>query len=309
MFHFHPDHLKAASPVFSEVLFDKKQTGVRCCAVRKGNCRRAFTLVELLMSMAISSMLIVALAGIVTATQSAWQHTRGIEDSQSQINATFDRIKLMISQAGVYHISGQPPRAGLAVVTNSWNSIDIPNTLVVWSGGRQGGLSAQGTITRLPQLSEILIYTVDPADAHNLIEIAFPDANTTIDFNSASFNNTIRSAINSSQAESALLSNRVKCSQYLLSGTPWGPAVGNVFFSLVKTPSDSSLGSVSPGTAAWMNLAWPQGTASASSGLRQVTVNCEVQFETAEQTDLNEVNSTSALPFFASGTRYYAYTP
>ncbi len=261
------------------------------------------------MSMAISSILIVALAGIVTATQSAWQHTRGIEDSLAQINASFDRIKLMISQAGVYQVSGQPPRVGLAVVTNSWNSIDIPNTLVVWSGGRNGGLSEQGTITRLPQLNEILIYTVDSADPHKLIEIAFPDVTTTIDFNSSSFNGTIRSAIKSNQGESALLSDRIKCSQYILGGNPWGPMDGNVFFRLVKTPSDSSLSSVSPGTSAWMNLAWPQGTVSASSGLRQVTVNCEVQFETAEQTDLNEINSASALPFFASGSRYYAYTP
>lgn len=309
MFHFHPDNLKADVPVFSEGPFNSKWTCVRCCAVRKEHFYRGFTLVELLMSMAISSILIVALAGIVTATQSAWQHTRGIEDSQAQINAAFDRIKLMISQAGVYHVSGQSPRAGIAVVSNSWNSIDIPNTLVVWSGGRNGGLSEQGTITRLPELSEILIYTVDPADPHNLIEIAFPNAGNTIDFNSSSFNNTIRSAIQSSQAESALLSNRIKCSQYILGGNPWGPMAGNVFFSLVKTPSDSSLSSVSPGTADWMNLSWPQGTASASSGLRQVTVNCEVQFETAEQTEWNEINSTSALPFFASGSRYYAYTP
>ncbi|QDT94553.1 hypothetical protein Pan161_62490 [Gimesia algae] len=309
MFHFHPDNLKAVLPVFSESPFHSERTCVRCCAVRKENSRLGFTLVELLMSMAISSILIVALAGIVTATQSAWQHTRGIEDSQAQINAAFDRIKLMISQAGVYHVSGQSPRVGIAVVTNSWNSIDIPNTLVVWSGGRNGGLSEQGTITRLPQLSEILIYTVDPADGHNLIEIAFPDTNSTIDFNSSSFNSTIRSAIQSSQAESTLLSNRIKCSQYVLSGNPWGPAAGNVFFSLVKTPSDSSLSSVSPGTADWMNLSWPQGTASASSGLRLVTVNCEAQFETAEQTALNEVNSASALPFFASGSRYYAYAP
>ncbi len=286
-----------------------EQDRVHCCAERNQRTRRGLTLVELLMSMAISSILIVALAGIVTATQTAWKHTQGIEDSQAQVTAAFDRIKMMVSQAGIYQISGQTPRVGLAVVSHPWNSIDIPNTLVVWTGGRNGGISDQGTLKRLPNINELLIYTIDPNDPHNFVEIALPAVDASIDFNSSSFSSTIRSAIKSSSAESALLSNRVKSSQYVLSGNPWGPAVGNIRFDLVKTPSDASLSGVSPGTSAWMNLPWPQGTASASSGLRQATVNYEIQFEVTERTSLNDVNSSTALPFFGSSSRLYAYTP
>ncbi|WP_339730382.1 prepilin-type N-terminal cleavage/methylation domain-containing protein [uncultured Gimesia sp.] len=282
---------------------------VRFCAERAPGSRGGLTLVELLMAMAISSILVVALGGIVTATQSAWKHTQGIEDSQAQITATFDRIKMMVSQAGIYQVSGQPPQVGLAVVTNSWNSIDIANTLVVWTGGRNGGISDQGTLTRLPKINELLIYTSDPDDAHNLIELALPDIDSSIDFNSSSFNSTIRSAISSNSAESALLSNRIKASQFILSGNPWGTPVGNIRFEIVKTPSDSNLSGVSPGTSAWMNLSWPQGTASATSGLRQIRINYEIQFETAERTALNDANSPTALPFFGSSSRYYAYVP
>ncbi|MFH1299882.1 MAG: prepilin-type N-terminal cleavage/methylation domain-containing protein, partial [Planctomycetota bacterium] len=282
---------------------------VHSCAVRNQVDRRGLTLVELLMSMAISSILIVALGGIVTATQTAWKHTQGIEDSQAQITAAFDRMKMMVSQAGIYQISGQPPQVGLAVVTHTWNSIDIPDTLVVWTGGRNGGISDLGTLTRLPTINELLIYTIDPNDSHNFVEIALPAVNASIDFNSSSFKNTIRSAITSSSAESALLSNRVKSSQYMLSGRPWGAAIGNIRFDLVKSPSDTSLSGVAPGTSAWMSLPWPQGTASASSGLRQATVNYEVQFEVTERTSLNDVNSPTALPFFGSSSRLYAYTP
>lgn len=304
---FHPDNSNKAPYVFSEspLLRDC----VHSCAVRNQVSRGGLTLVELLMSMAISSILIVALGGIVTATQSAWKHTQGIEDSQAQVTATFDRMKMMITQAGVYQVSGQPPQVGLAVVTNPWNSIDIANTLVVWTGGRNGGISDQGTLTRLPKISELLIYTSDPDDAHKLIEIALPSVDSSIDFNSSSFNSTIRSAIKSSSAEAALLTNRIKSSQFILSGNPWGSPVGNIRFDLVKTPSDSSLSGVAPGTSGWMNLPWPQGTASATSGLRQVTINFEIQLEAAERTSLNDVNSTTALPFFGSSSRLYAYTP
>ncbi len=286
-----------------------EQDRVHCCAVRNQRTRRGLTLVELLMSMAISSILIVALAGIVTATQTAWKHTQGIEDSQAQVTAAFDRMKMMVSQAGIYQINGQAPQVGLAVVSHPWNSIDIPYTLVVWAGGRNGGISDQGTLKRLPNINELLIYTIDPNDSHNFVEIALPAVDASIDFNSSSFNSTIRSAITSSSAESALLSNRVKSSQYILSGKPWGSAVGNIRFDLVKTPSDANLSGVSTGTSAWMSLPWPQGTASASSGLRQATVSYEIQFEVTERTSLNDVNSSTALPFFGSSSRLYAYTP
>jgi prepilin-type N-terminal cleavage/methylation domain-containing protein len=270
---------------------------------------RGFTLVELLMAMSISAILIMALAGIVTATQSAWKHTQGIEDSQAEITASFERMKMMISQAGVYQLNGQAPQVGLAVVTRPWNYIDIPDVLVVWSGGRNGGISQNGVLNRLPRMNELLIYTSDPADPQHFVEIALPDVTTDMDFNSATFASAIRSAIQSNQAEKALLSQRLKTSQYLLSGEPWGPSAANIIFTMTQTPDDTSLSGVTPGTSAWMNLAWPQGTVSASSGLRQVSINYEIQFETAEQTALNEINSATALPFFGSSSRLYAYTP
>jgi len=309
MYHFHPDHSNAAPQVFATGPLFTESDRVPSCAVRNQIQRSGLTLVELLMSMAISSVLIVALGGIVTATQSAWIHTQGIEDSQAQVTATFDRIKMMVSQAGVYQVSGQPPQVGLAVVTHPWNYIDIPDTLIVWTGGRNGGISDNGTLTRLPKMNELLIYTLDPNDPHNLIEVALPDSTTEIDFNSSSFKNTIRTAIKSNTAESALLCNRFKNSQYLLSGTPLGPAAGNLFFEIIKTPSDSSLSGVTAGTSSWMNLSWPQGIVSASSGLRQVSVHYEAHIEILERTSLNDVNSTTALPFFGSCTRIYAYTP
>lgn len=261
------------------------------------------------MAMSISSMLIVALGGIVTATQSAWEHTQGIENSQAQTTAAFDRMKRMISQAGVYQVNSQPPQVGLAVVTHSWNYIDLPYTLVVWTGGRNGGISDQGVLTRLPNYNELLIYTIDPNDSHNIVEIAFPDIDLSIDFNDLFFDDSIRYLINSSYVESVLLSNRVKSSQLVLSGRPWGQSAGNLRFEIVKTPSDASLSGINSGTSAWMSLPWPQGTTSSSTGLRQITVNFETQFETMERSALNDINSSTALPFFGSSSRFYAYTP
>ncbi len=309
MYHFHPDFSNTAPQLFAtSPLFLESDRGPTCAAQNRVR-RSGLTLVELLMAMAISSMLIVALGGIVTATQSAWTHTRGIEDTQAQVTAAFDRIKMMVSQAGIYQVSSQPPQVGIGVVTHSWNYIDIPNTLVVWTGGRNGGISDSGTLTRLPKMNELLIYTIDPNDSYNMVEIALPGSTLDVDFNSSSFSNTIRTAITSNQAESALLCNRLKKSQYILSGKPWGPNTGNLLFGIIKTPSDSSLSGVSAGTSSWMNLNWPQGTVSANTGLRQISVLYEAHIDVMERTSLNEENSTTALPFFGSCSRLYAYTP
>lgn len=309
MCHDRPDRSTTASNPFCCRSHSHVSSRVRGCAQKDKHLAAGFTLVELLMAMAVSSILVVALGGIVTATQTAWKHTQAIEDSQAQITATFDRIEMMVSQAGIYQLSGQPPQVGLAVVSHSWNSIDLPDTLVVWTGGRNGGISENGTLDRLPKINELLIYTVDPTDPHQLIEIALPGVDSSIDFNSSSFNSTIRSAITSNNAESALLTNRIKTSQFMLSGSPWGTPVANVLFKLTETPSDSELSGVSPGSSTWLNLGWPQGTVSSKSGLRLAIVNYEIQLETAEQTSLNETNSETALPFFGSSSRHYAYAP
>lgn len=260
------------------------------------------------MAMAISSMLILALGGIVTATQTAWRHTQELEDAQAQTTAAFDRIKLMISQAGIYQVNGQPPQVGLAVVTSSWNYHNLPNILVVWTGGRNGGLSDQGVITRIPNLNEILIYMVDPYEKRTIVEFAFPDLDYPLDFNYVYFSNVIHFVIRTSYAEPVLLSNRVKRSKYVVSGEPWGKTTGNLLFEIVKTPSDASLSGISSGTSAWLNLPWPQGMVSSGSGLRQVTVNFETQFESRERSELNEINSSTALPYFGSSSRFYAYS-
>ena len=279
----------------------------RHAASRSGRGARGFTLPEILIASMITAMLSVVLGGLVMAVQTARQHANGLEDSSLQSRVAMNRVRYMISQAGVYEVSGQPTTLGLAVVNRTWTYFRLPEVLVVWSGGRDGGMAEDGVVARLPQASELVVYAPDPADVSYLMEFTFPAVSSNIDFNAADFDDTIERLLAANSAESVLLCDRLRVSQLSLWGSSKATA-GNVWFDFVKTPTDAQLAAVTPGTADWFALPWPQGIVSSESGLRQVTVQMEFQLEPF-QSELSSTSSATAIPFFESVSYRHVYKP
>lgn len=314
--------------------------------------RLGFTLPELLISMVILSMMSVVLAGMSHAVNSAWTYTQGVESTEQQAAAALGRMKFMVSQSGTYRLNGQPARLGMAVVNRTVGSTSIPDVLVLWTGGRDGGMAALGTQTRLPVASELLIYSGSSGSPNQLIEVAFPGNTAVIDFLASNFTDTITALLASATAERIPLTDRLRVSSLStsasavspgISGTsystsqttpmsPYGnsttsypasttapvaPAaapttagtttVGGVRFGLAWNPSNEQLASASPQTAQWLALGWPQGAVGSQSGLRQATVNIEVQIEPAGVAA--NASEITAIPFFASASVRYVYEP
>lgn len=273
-----------------------------CCVPRLSR-RRGLTLAELLMAMTVTSILTVVLGGLVLAVQMARQHAEGLDAATSQAQAATDRIRFMVSHAGVYRDGGQPTMLGLAVVTQSWNTGDVPDILVVWSGGRNGGLAAAGTQNRLPRVNELVLYAPDPATSGRLVEIVVPTDSSTIDFRAADFDSRVRGLLVSADAETTRLCDRVRVAE------AGGSSTTAVRFDLRLTPGDDALASVSPQSEAWLALGWAQGIASAGQGLRQATVRIEIQLERTESRGAQVDSRMSSLPFFGSASRRYVYEP
>ena len=145
--------------------------------------RRGMTLAELLISMAIMGLMAVVLAGMSNAVNSAWAYTKGVESTEQQAAAAFGRIKYMLAHTGTYRLTGQPARLGMAVVNRTVGSATIPDVLVLWTGGRNGGMAALGIQARLPVASELLVYTWDSTLPSQLLEVAFPSSSNNVDFN------------------------------------------------------------------------------------------------------------------------------
>lgn len=309
--------------------------------------RRGMTLPELLVSLTILSMMSVVLAGMSNAVNSAWSYTKGIEDTDLQARAAIERIEYMVSQTGVYGLAGQPTRIGMAVVQRPVGSNQVPDVLVLWTGGRSGGMAANGVQRRLPTVSELLIYTCDASSPGQLIEVAFPGQSAAFDFAASDLATTVANLLASNGAEKIPLCDRLRVTSLSTTGSgrtsPMMPAsgapssmygtpmaygspsapsspsppepassattqwIGHARFALTLTPSDSDLASALPQTAAWTQLNWPQGTFGNRSGMRQSTLQIELQVE--PNGIVRASDTVSAIPFFGSASRRYVYEP
>ncbi|MEX0702657.1 MAG: prepilin-type N-terminal cleavage/methylation domain-containing protein [Planctomycetales bacterium] len=269
--------------------------------------RGGFTLVELMMAMTITAILAVILSGIVSAVHTAHAHTNGIEDATLQAQGTLDRIEYMVAHAGTYRVGGNPSVVGIAVVTHQWAIHELPDVLVVWSGGRSGGMAAAGEQTRLPRANELVVYAPDPADPARFLEFAFPNNTANVDFQASGFRSQILSLLSSSQAEGVLLCDRVRRAQLPQFGSYAAVAAPNVRFDLGLTPSDSQVESAAPGTSAWNALPWAQGIVAGDSGLRQASVRIELMIEPRERPLPGTESLAVAIPFFGSASHRHVY--
>ncbi len=292
------------------------------------------TLAELLIAMAIMGLMTVVLAGMSNAVNSAWAYTKGVESTEQQAAAAFDRIKYMLAHTGTYRLTGQPTRLGLAMVPRTLGTATIPDVLVLWTGGRNGGMSALGTQTRLPVASELLAYTWDSTNPSQLLEVAFPSSTNNIDFAATDFATTIASLLTSLTADRIPLCGHLRVTS-LSATTPtpvttyptggmYGPSIsttpttttsttdasetiGCARFDIAWAPTDAELATATPGSTQWYQLNWPIGAVSGRSGMRQATLNLELQIE-PDGVDAG-TGSVNAIPFFDSGSVRYVYEP
>lgn len=307
-------------------------------ATRHSSLRSGMTLAELLISMTILSMMSVVLAGMSNAVNSAWSYTKGVEETDLQARAALERISFMVSQTGTYKVAGQPTRLGMAVVTRPVGKYSLPDMLVLWTGGRSGGMAANGVQSRLPAVSELLIYSWAASDPSQLIEAAFPGQTAAFDFTASDLTTQVTNLLASKTAELIPLCERLRVSSVSDTGTsasspsapvgppsPYGPSlptsqpssaspsngtaldVGNIRFTLALTPSDSDLAAAAPQTTAWTQLNWPQGSFGNRSGMRQASLQMELQVE--PDGIVRASDTVSAIPFFSSASLRYVYEP
>ncbi len=334
--------------LFNGVAIHERCGNLRRVMTSRGAARRAMTLAELLIGMVIMGLMTVVLAGMSNAVNSAWTYTKGVEITEQSAAAAFERIKYMLAQTGTYRVTGQPTRVGMAVVSRTVGSATMPDVLVLWTGGRNGGMAASGTQARLPIASELLIYTWDSTAPTQLLEVAFPSSTGNVDFAATDFSTTIITLLATTTADRIPLCDHLRVSSLSTTAaatttssgsTSYGSmtgfssmygssvssgstttltatatassaasqSVGCARFDIVLAPTDAQLASVTVGSTQWYQLTWPQGSVGSRSGLRQATVNLELQIE--PDGVVAGAGSVNAIPFFDSGSVRYVYEP
>lgn len=286
---------------------------------RTGSARSGLTLVELVIGMTITGLLAMVLGGMTLAIQQGATHVAGVADASQQARVGLERWRWMVAQAGTYQVSGQSSTVGLAIVSQALGSQLVPDTLVVWSGGRDGGMAGAGLQARLPRASELVIYAPDATRPERWVEVTFPGNSQSVDFRDANFSTTIRSLLTTPTASRVLLCDRVRTVAVSSS-----QRVSGLRFTLYQVPSDGELSGVSSGSAAWYELTWAGGVATGSSGMRQANIGVELPIERARVIgSTSSANGTSgealsngtsssantALLFFGSAGVRYVYRP
>lgn len=293
----------------SRLLLDFHHTLMQGVSRRPGDKIRAgYTLVEILFAMSILAVTAAVFGGLMLAMNFAWDHATNLEDTRRQATATLDRIKWMVQQSGTYRLSGQSTMTGIAVLTTTVGNYQAPDTLVLWSGGSNGGMHCQGTQTRLPLASEVVVYVPDGTTPSRLVEVTFPGTSTTVDFASASLAATIQSLLKSDSRQSIPLCDRLRVTKSTVSTSI--PDMGNCRFELASSPSDTDIAGVVIGSKAWNALSWGQGLVASDRGLRTANVRIELLLEPKPKSPTaGSSGYSSAIPFYGSVNRQYVYQP
>jgi prepilin-type N-terminal cleavage/methylation domain-containing protein len=266
---------------------------------------RGFTLLELILALFITSLAVVSLSGLMLAVQSAWTVSKNYQEVGLQGRGILDRVRWMVAQTGTYRIGSGKVQLGLSVISRSVDGVLLPETLVVWSGGRSGGIQQKRQpAVSLPKINELVIFTPDPASPNHLVEILIASNSSTIDFADVNFAATIQSLISGSAAGDRLtLTDRLRTCRVSESGS----LLGNLRFELLQLPSNEQVTTTTAGSDQWYALPWSQGMGFSRGGLRTAFVRLEIQLETVQGSVSVGQSSPTSLPILGSASVRYAY--
>ncbi len=254
--------------------------------------RRALTVIELLMSIAIMTVIAGVLAALSDAVYVGTEHSRGVGAATQHSRVALERISRSVSGAAT--AENEP---GLVVLETTVGGYGFPDTLVVWRPS-----SVPANADGPPLVGELVIFCPDPEDPRRLLEITLPG-----DTRPAPFSQ-LDTAAGRKMIEDIKLSNtskKVVLTNLLHTASLSGNATdvrGAVRFVRRVRPSTAGWGDFRNSVVAFGDLAWPQGVYGAQTGLRQVWLETELQMD---QWANNADRQSPVIPYFGSSALYY----
>lgn len=262
--------------------------------------RRGLTVVELLVAVAIMSVITLGLATVASGTRSVadYNSKRGMALQHARV--TLDRIQRIVQES-----TFAESHPGAVVVYDQIGNYRYPDTLLVWHPS-----GAPANASGPPLLNEVLIYCPDPGSPNQLVEMWAPTNTTPIPFDPAQLNTTtwrttLANVKKSSTTQKVVLTNLLRTAQ----PTGQTAARGAVRFEAVANPTAAQIASYRAGSTTWKNLPWPTVLYSNTHGLRQLRVRTELQMVSDGNGGKVDNVGLTALPFFGSTSTYQRLTP
>ncbi len=260
---------------------------------------RGLTLIELIMAMAIMTIILGALGSLVTTSEQSFQYTAGYSQVAQHARVVNDRIAQSIAAAKANTVF-----PGAFVVYETVGSYAYPDALVVW---KPGGTPANPD--GLPLFSETVIYTTKSGTPNQLVEITASYYTSSVP--ALTSMSAWQTAITSIKKDSR--STIIKLTDLLRTCAPTSSSSalrGALRFAQRLRPSDADITAYkaqSTITTKWTDLAWPQGIVGPNFGMRQSCVRWEFQLAPTPTGGVGTVTTLPAVPFFGSACIYYQY--
>ena len=273
----------------------------------QGARRAGLTLVEMMVAIAIMTIMAGAVGSLSVAIQQANDYSNGRSTALQHARVSVERINRMVTTA-----YAAPTHPGVAVYVTTWGTNRYPDTLLVWQPPNGVPTNPLGP----PLISEVTFYCFDPTTPANLLELTAPGDTRTIPFDSTlqttAWGTALDALKRANTSQKTTLTTLLR--QFTATGSGAQPAGfsatrGAARFELTLAPLASEYSAYLGGSSTWANMSWPVGLYSSQFGLRRVWVRTELQLMPANRAGQQDTTGGLVLPFFSSAAFSYTMTP
>jgi prepilin-type N-terminal cleavage/methylation domain-containing protein len=258
--------------------------------------RSGLTLLELLIAVAVTSMIAAAMGALARTVQIASTYSQGVCTAVQHARVSLERIQRTISEA-----TANQNFPGAVVFADTVSGQSMPDTLVVWHP-----TSTAANPTGLPLYCELVVYCPNPAAPNQLLEITSPNDTRTVpvisDTSDWQTNLAAMKATNS-QITQTLLTDLMRGGSPSSSGNG-ATLAGCVRFVAAQHPTAADWTNYQTGKLTWANMSWAQGIYGTTTGLAQTWVRIELQMMPG-YTATNDPTGQQVLPFLGSAALNY----
>lgn len=259
--------------------------------------RRAVTLIELMIAIAVMALMASALGALSHAVKITSEYTEGTSNATQHARVALQRINRAVAQG--FANENFP---GAVAFADALGSYTYPDTLVVWYPTNGSPASPSG----LPLFSEILVFCANPNSPNQLLEITSPSDTRTVpaptDLSTWSTELTNLKAGSTSQL--VLVTDLLRTAR-----TTSGSALRAVIrFGVELRPSAADWASYRAGAVTFTSLPWVQTIYGSQSGLRQTWVRTELQMMPGYNLP-SDTTGQVTIPFLGSSALYWDLQP
>lgn len=259
--------------------------------------RRAVTLTELLIAVAVMAMMAAALSTLATSVEIIGANGRGRNEAIQHARVTLERIQRNCREA-----TCNATYPGFFAVPEVVGTESFPVSLVVWHPA-----TAAANPGGAPLMSELIVYTTDGSDPSKLLELSDPADTRTSPLwtNLTTWRTEIASLRSRATAKRVVLTSLLRTALASTSTNGSAQRLGAVRFDCLVRPSATEWSEFQAGTRSWQDISWALDIYGKSTGMRQSWCQIELQLIPGSKMETNDSTGQSAIPFFGSAARYY----